>query len=184
MIARRFEDAVRRFSPFSQSTIDHTARQLREAGMLPIGGRGNAAPEITPQHAASFLAALAAPRLIEAASFAAKINRMKPTNGDEYGFAGARTFGDAFSAILSDDKRRLAVAKVQICRDWPYAAIHFKSEMDKPVYEFGFVEKSAAQSEGEFTHPISTYVQYNGGVLQGFAMELAGNTGHDATLIG
>lgn len=191
MNSRELENDLASFSTCSPATIDHTARALREAGLLPVGGRGPHAPQLSSAHVANMLIALGAPRIADVQQFTIdRINMPHARNWAQYDndempgpFAGAKTFGEALKAILEDPHHKHPVAFVIICKDWPYAAIHIKGREDKP-HEYGYIRFKVARDSGFHTAPIRSEMRINIGVLQQLAMELAGETGHDAKLIG
>src|SRR5689334_1814244 len=112
MRARQFEMLLASFGLWSSSEIDQRTRALREIGALPIGGRGLNAPDITAEHAAMILIALAS---TERAGDAREATQVYASMADESG----RTFAAALTAALSDPLDKLHLERVTVCRTIP-----------------------------------------------------------------
>ena len=123
--------------PFRSAEIDHTSRALRAAGLMPIGGRGPHAAQLTAQHVANLIVGMNAPTASRSAEFVVTWNSTSPADGEAYGFAGCETFGEALTAILEDSNDRLEVANVVINLDWPQAEINLD---DGRKFKFGSPE--------------------------------------------
>jgi len=175
MRARQFEKQLARLlldqQPWSASEIDQRTRGLREAGLLPVGGRGLNAPDITSRHAALILISLAATnRAVQTADAARAYASMEPVNPDAP-FAGQTMFADALGAILNDPYLELEVSTVVICRTWQEAIIKFRrggreqSTVYRPPGTLEFDSYSVRVRED---------VTLGGGILQQLAIDLAG----------
>jgi hypothetical protein len=76
-------------------------RKLREARLLPTGGRGPHAPEIGPREAATVLIAVCASRqAVDAADAVRVFASLRPKFNDD-AFEGAGTLSDALSAAVA-----------------------------------------------------------------------------------
>lgn len=59
MNPKQLERYLENHTPRSAAMLDHTARALRGVNLLPTGGKGFGAVDVTPEHAASMLLAVA-----------------------------------------------------------------------------------------------------------------------------
>src|SRR5438045_3744774 len=146
MRAREFESELSALSFWSPSEIDQCTRQLRQAGLLPIGGRGLNAPDITPEHAALILIGLAAARRAADVKAAVQTYASMPALGEA--FFGAETFARALTLMLSSWRTlrsELKIKGVVVCTTWPEAAVHFWSGAGE--------EQTAVYGEATVEHP-------------------------------
>jgi hypothetical protein len=126
----------------SESDLDQRARRLRAARMLPQGGHGVNAPQISAEHAATMLIGVAAAaRPGQVCEAVLKYAPMRAECPDEWGFAGKQTFGEALTHILdtpglwpgksSGNKTR--VDRVEICCDAPEATVFYDNHEGEEV---------------------------------------------------
>ena len=162
--------------PFRSAEIDHTSRALRAAGLMPIGGRGPHAAQLTAQHVANLLVGMNAPTAAQSAEFVVTWNSTSPADGEAYGFAGCETFGEALTAILEDSNDQLKVANVVINLDWPQAAINLDNG---GKFEFGSPED--ARRLGYATTASHRQFFIGPGVLNQLAIHLQEELDSDAT---
>jgi hypothetical protein len=102
MRARELELLLSELSPRSKSDLDIRMRKLREAKLLPTGGRGPNAPHIGPRDAATMLIAICCSRqAVDAAQALPVFASLLPKFTDE-AFEGASSFGEALTAALSN----------------------------------------------------------------------------------
>jgi hypothetical protein len=88
-------------------------RKLREARLLPTGGRGPHAPEIGPREAATVLIAICASRqAVDAADAVRAFASLRPKFNDE-AFEGAGTLSDALAAALASPAAAKRVRRIQ-----------------------------------------------------------------------
>lgn len=172
MRARQFEKqlALLEPNPWSASEIDQRTRGLRDAGFLPVGGRGLNAPHIMPQHAALILISLAATnRAVETADATRAYASLEPVN-PLAPFAGQTMFADALGAILSDPYFRLKVSAVVVCRTWQEAIIkyrHGRRERSTIYRPPGSLELNS------YSNRVREDLTLGGGILQQLAIDLA-----------
>jgi len=176
MRAREFERSLEVMSPWRASEIDQRMRGLREAGLLPVGGRGLNAPDIEPEHAAAILVSLAATeRAADAAEAVRAYSAMLLVAGKRFG--ETPSFGESLAAILGDSADELKVEEVVVCRTWPEAVVKFRGprrRLETAVYR---PERSPPQGYG-FGARVDTTLM--GGLLQQIAIDLAGLNNDDA----
>lgn len=122
--SKEFERLLATTSPFGATAIDQTARSLRPAGLLPVGGRGFAAVDIEPRHAANMLIGLTAAKHPGAAAYAVVAYRVLPT-ADGTAFEGHQNFGDALSAVLASTELASRIRCVLISKSHPLAFIDY-----------------------------------------------------------
>ncbi|PGH56520.1 hypothetical protein CRT60_16490 [Azospirillum palustre] len=159
--------------PRTHTQLDHFGRALRAAGLLPLGGRGLAAPEITPQHVANMLIALAvAEKPGDAPNAVIGYAAMPVAECDAAADidAVADTFGEALLEILNPSAAGPEVLSVRICRSWPLAIIETK----QGEYSYGYATNETAREAGFQTWGAREEFRYGAGVLSQIAFELAG----------
>jgi hypothetical protein len=101
MRARELELLLGELTPRSKSDLDIRMRKLREAKLLPTGGRGPNAPHIGPREAATMLIAICCSRqAVDAAQAVPVFASLLPKFSDE-AFEGASSFGEALTGALS-----------------------------------------------------------------------------------
>lgn len=170
MRAREFESSLIGLSPWRPSEIDQRTRGLRDAGMLPVGGRGLNAPDIEPQHAAAILLSLAASdRAPDAVDAARTRLEMVPVEGKSP--AATQNFATALAAILSDPDYKLKVKRVVVCRTWPEASIEYRGTHGKREFVTYRPADFPKQGYG-FAARVDTTL--DGGLLHQLAIDLAG----------
>jgi hypothetical protein len=99
--ARELELLLGELTPRSSSDLDIRMRKLREAKLLPTGGRGPNAPHIGPREAATMLIALSCSRqAVDAAAGVPVFASLLPKFTDE-AFEDATTFAEALTAALA-----------------------------------------------------------------------------------
>ncbi|MBA2725692.1 MAG: hypothetical protein H0U53_06865 [Actinobacteria bacterium] len=107
----------------SAAKMDGITRKLRESGRLPTGGRGNNAPSIGPNEAASILIAVAGtPKANEADM---RVAKLEPLLSE--GRAGTRTLLEAVMSLLADPAKLDAITEVRIARTRRRATFIFRS---------------------------------------------------------
>lgn len=158
--------------PRTHTQLDHFGRALRAAGLLPLGGRGLAAPEITPQHAANMLIALAvAEKPGDAPNAVTSYSAMPMAECDPaIGATAAETFGQALLEILTHSTSGPNIYSVRICRSWPLAII----ETDRGNVTYGCVSSVDACEAGFQTWGAREEFCYTPGLLSQINYELAG----------
>jgi hypothetical protein len=119
MRARGLELLLVSMGAVGAADIDGRNRQLREFGLLPIGGRGPHAPNILPGHTASMLLGLGSASVAAEAGKAAKryaafINHEDPKSV---------TLLERLTELLSDAARANEIEEVRICRTYPWVMI-------------------------------------------------------------
>lgn len=72
MLAKHFEAMLAKQAEISASEADQRMRPLREAGVLPVAGRGRHAPSINALHASYMLLSMVSRRAVDAAGVALK----------------------------------------------------------------------------------------------------------------
>lgn len=126
MRARQFERDLSSLSFWSESEIDQCTRQLRGSGVLPVGGRGLNAPDITVEHAAAILIGLAAARRARDIPDAVQTYGLMAPIGQP--FEGARCLTDLLVLLLASWKKlrsRIKIEGLVVCTTWPEATLHF-----------------------------------------------------------
>jgi hypothetical protein len=112
MRARELELLLGEWTPRSKSDLDIRMRKLREARLLPIGGRGPYAPEVGPREAATVLIAICASRqAVDAADAVRVFASLRPKFNDE-AFEGAGTLSEALAAALASPAAAKRVAHI------------------------------------------------------------------------
>lgn len=161
------ENLLARYSSRTASELDQYARALRAVGLLPTGGRGRQVPEIDPTHAASLLsaAALGLPPA-ETAAAVATYAALTPSDGERFGFAGAQTFGEALTMLLTDPHGELGLHSIEICRTWPLATIILHNGQR---YAFGYQKPTDAGLTGN--RPMAEFTRLQGWLI----LKLAGD---------
>lgn len=178
MRAKQFERVIASFTTWSESDVDQRVRRLREARLLPVGGRGLNAPSLTPRDGALILISIAAAenavdagRLVELYA-----NLIPPPKGQA--FAGAPTLVDAVAAILSRPDKAV-VSSFSVARTWPFAAIFCQYEK----FYYGFPTDESAVRAGHHISLAMVYVNFKGSLLQQLAMALADQIQTEAQFI-
>jgi len=131
MRAREFESDLAALSFWTRSEIDQCTRQLRQGGLLPVGGRGLNAPEITPEHAALILIGLSATHTGRSADVLDAVKTYGPMPPVGEAFADATSFADAMTSILSSWnalRSVLTVHSVVVCATWPEATVNIMTK--------------------------------------------------------
>lgn len=123
MRAREFEVGLASMGPWTRSALDQCTRQLREAGLLPVGGRGPHAPDIDAEHAAAILIALGATDQASGMHLVVSVYSGLEIVGGRTDFLGNRRFGETFAKILKDPEGRYRITEVRINRTWPEVEI-------------------------------------------------------------
>jgi hypothetical protein len=168
MTGKELQRLLSAHAPRSTAELDHIGRILRDAALVPVGGRGPHVVEYNVDAAALFLiAAAASPTIAEAATTAKTYAALKPVKAS---FAKAKTFADAVAATLTDIHNVRGVASVEINRTWPCASIVLKSGRR---YDYGHITSDARA--GVSTKPLHDVVRITFGLLSMLALELAGN---------
>jgi hypothetical protein len=156
------------FTNFSAAAIDQTFRALRATKLIPTSHKGLPAIELTPEHVAYILIALAiddtpAGRAEKVLAWAT----MSPRKDNTTFFS----FVHALETILRDPCARLRLSDVRVCREWPYAA--FSAGDERVTYEFGFRTPDEARAHGFRVTPCRSEFVLSGGALQQLAINLA-----------
>jgi hypothetical protein len=110
--------------------IDGRNRQLRELELLPTGGRGPHAPDISAKHAAYMLLGLGSSSVAAEAGntakrYAAFVNHHDPKSDT--------TLLERLTELLSDPERANEVEEVRVCRTYPWVLIVAKNG-DRTAY--------------------------------------------------
>jgi hypothetical protein len=125
MRAREFERDLAILAFWTRSEIDQCTRQLRQAGLLPVGGRGLNAPKITAMHASLILIGLTASH--RAADIADAVEAYGSMPALTSPLDGAATFGEALASILTnwvELKPKRSINSIVVCSTWPEATIN------------------------------------------------------------
>lgn len=173
MRAREFEKLLALLDPkpWTASEIDQRTRGLRDAGLLPVGGRGLNAPHITAQHAALILISLAATNsAVETVEAVPAYASMEAVGPDTL-FSGQVMFADALGGILADRYGMMEILEVFICRTWPEAKIKYQrgGRERKTVY------RPPGSPKIKSVNRVGVGVTLGGGILQQLALDLAVN---------
>jgi hypothetical protein len=123
MRARELELLLGKFTPRSKSDLDIRMRKLREAKLLPTGGRGPHAPHIGPREAATMLIAICASRQAVDAAKAVGVFSSLSAEYNEDAFHGALAFPDALTLALSNAKAAKEIS---------YIEFHLPAHFDRP----------------------------------------------------
>ncbi len=123
MRVREFEAALGSLTPWSASEIDQRTRRLRELRMLPTGGRGLNAPDLSPEHAATILIAMsAAAKATDTNHAVATYATMRPVASEHgFDFLGCQSFAEVLELILSSPETAARIARIVVYRSWPQA---------------------------------------------------------------
>ncbi len=181
MIVRQLEITLAAITPHSAGTLDHVARALRTAGLIPNAGRGGNAPDITPQQAGSFLLGLAASaspqqagvKAAEYAALSAAPSRFLASDGKPPPvgeFAGCSALGEAMQAILGSQELAHSIEEVRVYRSWPLVAIKTKGG---DTYVYGHTTHEAARSAGYHSGLAAVVCILEGGLLHQLAIDIA-----------
>jgi hypothetical protein len=101
MRVRELELLLGQLTPRSKSDLDIRMRKLRQADLLPKGGRGPNAPNIGARDAAMMIIAICCSRhAVDAADAVPVFASLLPEYNDE-AFEGAGTFAEALTAALA-----------------------------------------------------------------------------------
>jgi len=107
------------------SDVEQRARLLREAGLLPQGGRGRASPPVVARDVATLLVGLGSTgKAVEVVSVVEAYLALVPSGPNP--FARAPNFGTALTVIFEDAQVLGLVDRVEMCRSWPEASIVFR----------------------------------------------------------
>lgn len=171
--------------PHGPTHLDHLMRSLRAGGLLPLGGRGASAPDLTPHEAANMLLGLAtADKPTDGAAMAATYAALRPswTGNTATGrpdqpraFAKASTLGDALAAILGNMELALEVEELQVFQNWPRAVIRTKDPQRCGFY--GYASHEEAKAAGYRTTPSGPRFHFSASTLQAIAIEIAEDNG-------
>jgi hypothetical protein len=101
MRARELELLLGELTPRSKSDLDIRMRKLREAKLLPTGGRGPNAPHISPREAATMLIAICCSRQAVDAADAVSVFASLLAKWTDEAFEGAGTFAEALTVALA-----------------------------------------------------------------------------------
>jgi sulfur relay (sulfurtransferase) complex TusBCD TusD component (DsrE family) len=158
---KQFERKMARWSHFTPAHLQVVMTSLREAGMIPAGGRGPHAPELGFENVAyALLGASTAGTASEASHAAATYYRLHAFGPP---FEGHPSLGSALTAILTDGDRARRVLSLEIITSWPKAIIRMRGSTTDCVYGYDAVE--AARDAGFRTTPVYASVTFKGGVL-------------------
>jgi hypothetical protein len=92
---------------FTQRRVESIATELRAHGVLPKGGRGPYAPEISPHETAMFILAVAgAEKVADAVGAAQRLSVLTDHNG--------QNLADTLAAILADPERAHKVLHIRV----------------------------------------------------------------------
>jgi hypothetical protein len=115
MRARELEVLLEGLTPRSASDLATRTQKLRDAKMLPVGGRGLHAPDIEAHHAATILIACAGCRnSVDSAIAARAYSNLVPFRGPKKSFAAAETFGQALAIVLGNMELAMRVLMVEL----------------------------------------------------------------------
>ena len=174
MNSREYEKLLADSFPLPPGDLDIRGRKLRAAELVPAV-RGRYAPELSPSQKAVWLIATAGSRYaVNAAEYAAEFMALKPVGGEKASFAGAKSFHDAITAILSSHECAKSVFRI-IFFEKPeilprqqthffYAEIQFYAEGDKktlctaryaPKKEAETLIKNSKLIVGSFAHLVT-----------------------------
>lgn len=122
MRARDLELLLPTLSGHTAADLDLRFRELRKMRMLPTGGRGRHAPDITAEHVATILIAVAgSTKAIEAARAVLDFAPLREVEG------GGETFAEALTTILNDEDLAGVVGAVRLCRTLNFAEIEYEN---------------------------------------------------------
>ena len=96
-------------------------RVLREAGLLPQGGRGGNAPDVGPRHVAVALIGFAAST--NASHIAAAVETYGTMSLVAGNIAGNGSFLEALTIVFENPHLAARIETLRICRSWPEARI-------------------------------------------------------------
>lgn len=114
MRARELEVLLATLTPRSGSDLATRTQKLRDAKMLPVGGRGPHAPNISARHAANILMACAGCRnSVDSAEAVRAYSNLIPLSDAKNSFAAAETFGNALAIALGSMRLAARVLKVE-----------------------------------------------------------------------
>lgn len=133
-------------SSFTRAYLDQLSRRLRDLGILPRGGRGLNAPDISEHEAtaAAVTYATDAPRMTTTyLALEATWSGIGPKS-DAVPYDGCQTFGEAMVRILKRPGAH-GVAEVCVYRDWPRAVIRMG---DGRTYHYGLTGYAEAAAMG------------------------------------
>jgi hypothetical protein len=114
MRAKDLERLLAKRTGKSGAFVDLCGRRLRQAGLIPLGGRGPYAPVINARHAAALLIAASAETTAEdAADTVNAFERLvhAPTSDS---FIEAPTFGEALQRSLADDRIAAVITEIRL----------------------------------------------------------------------
>jgi hypothetical protein len=138
MQTRQLEKRISRYSARTASELDARSRSLREAGLLPVIGRGPYAAHLGPDHLKNFLFGLASPKATDAADAVRAYDPILPLFES---FAGASTFGGAVATAMADPDLAETIHRISLHRTaYPdsvgplhYAEIMWRGPKDRPT---------------------------------------------------
>jgi hypothetical protein len=81
MRTKTFEEKLARMAGIPASEADQRMRPLREAKLLPVGGRGRQAPDMNSVHGAYMLLAMISRRAVDSLPVALRARKLKIANG-------------------------------------------------------------------------------------------------------
>lgn len=174
MNLRDLERLLQFLMNISASDLDQRARRLRAARMLPQGGHGVNAPQISAEHAATMLIGVtAAARPGQVCEAVLQYAPMPADHPDEWGFAGNQTFGEALTYILDNPRlwpgkrsgKKTRVDRVEICCDAPEATIFYDNQDGEEVpYRYAV--------DPDHRYPIRRNVTIGASALTQIALDL------------
>lgn len=126
MRGRELEKYLAGVTRLTESDLEVRFGELRKLRMLPSGGRGLSAPNLTREHVATALIGLAAGKAIEAAravmDFAALPEVDDAGNREDYG----ETFAEALTAAIESEPKAALIADVVIDKTVISATINYE----------------------------------------------------------
>lgn len=157
------------YKTWATTDIEHRARRLREARMLPTG-RGSASPEIEPAEAVSLVIALGAcEHAVHVVNAVMRYAPMVPVGGLGASFCGASTFGDALAEILADVRWLYNVERVAIRRNWPEATITWRQAGEERTA----IYRPEGTPDRGYGDAVQVDVIFGAGFLHQLAIDLA-----------
>jgi hypothetical protein len=160
MRARGLELNLVSMGAVGAADIDGRNRSLRELNLLPTGGRGPHAPQITPEHSGYMLLGLASAVASDAGEAAKRYAAFVEPKGGK--------LIDRLTQLLSDPDRANQIDEVRLCRTHPWVMI-VTSEGKREIYRPK--KNSAYGPKDHMTGGREEYV-IGGGLLHQIAIDL------------
>lgn len=182
MKIRQVYDALESLAEWNDSHIDQAARRLREMRMLPVGGRGPAAPDIDYEHVSTLLLALAATDRATDAAFKVTVYApLQPAEGNAatHGFAAAPNAGEALTTLLqlqAEHEDDAIIRELRVCRSWPLVIFEHH---DGRIWNYGYIDIKTAKDAGFQTYPVRVECRIPGYALQQLVLDVSEPAGAD-----